>query len=282
MQHDVLLAGSAELTLAHTAHDRPTVLFVNAVGMSSQILAPVAAAFDRAGMGLVTWELRGSPGPTPNPVDSRLDDHVADGLRVLNRLGVGAMHVAGWCTGAPVAALLAGRLGERALSFTSVDGAFLFGGVPGGPLGNAMWAMCGEIVADTSRAEHFEPITRPRVQSAAVMGLDGGSPLFAQVTLPYRRGVEGLLRYAHAIRAACPPDPGRTLREIRCPALFTARRDDLMVSHRNAQQAARLVAGARFRLYESGGHYGLFQDPDTVAELAGFMRSAVGCVPVRS
>jgi pimeloyl-ACP methyl ester carboxylesterase len=106
------------------------------------------------------------------------------------------------------------------------------------------------------------------------MGLDAESPLFAHVTLPYRSGVDGLLRYAHAIRAACAHSLEDVLRQVSCPALFTARRDDLMVAQHHSRRAADLVAGARFRLFDDGGHYGLFQDPAATAELADFMLSA--------
>jgi pimeloyl-ACP methyl ester carboxylesterase len=275
MRHERLLSGSAELAAGRTDIDRETVLFVNAVGMPAQLLEPVASAFDAAGLGFLTWELRGSPGPTADPADSRLEDHVSDGLHLLDALDLRYVHLAGWCTGAPVALSLTAVLGHRALSFASVDGAFLFSGVPGGRLGNAMFAMCGEIVADERRAQYFETVTRPRdAQTASTMGMDAGSPLFAHVTLPYRSGVDGLLRYAHAIRAVCAHPPEEELRRIRCPALFTARRNDLMVAHDNSRWAAELVPGARFRLFDDGGHYGLFEDPAGAAELTDFMRSA--------
>ncbi|GAA2482846.1 alpha/beta hydrolase [Streptomyces gobitricini] len=257
-----------------TAATTETVLFVNAVGMPIDLLDDMARQFTAEGLDFVTWELRGSPGPGRRPDDSRLADHVADGLAVLDHLGVTAAHLAGWCTGASVALAMAGLDDSPALSLTSVDGAYLFNGVPGGPMGNAMFEMCGEIVADPAAGERYHELTRPRGNEAQVMGLLGSSTeLVERLTLPYRGTTMDLVRYAHAIRSACDYDPLAAWSQITCPVLLTARTDDRMVSYRNSARAAELVTGARLTVQHSGGHYGLFTDPEAVPAMAGFMRA---------
>jgi len=253
--------------------DLPTVLFVNAVGMRGSLLDGPAAIFAAAGLNLVTWELRGSPGPE----DARavtLDDHVADAVEILGILGAGKAHIAGWCTGASIALHLTRRLGDQVLSFASVDGAYLFDGVPGGPLGNAMFGMCKQIVSDESRADYFHDITKPRGNEATVLGLEGRPELVDQLILPYRGGVGGLIAYAYAIHRSCSYDPAELCQALAVPTLILARRDDRMVASKNSMRAASLVAGAQLSIADSGGHYALFIEDQIAREIAEFMLAA--------
>jgi pimeloyl-ACP methyl ester carboxylesterase len=251
----------------------PVVLFVNAVGMPAELLAGLAADFHRTGFRFVTWELRGSPGPSLGRRDCAVSTHAEDGMAIVAALGLRRVHLAGWCTGASVALFLAESLGERAESLTSIDGAYLFEGVPGAPLGDAMFAMCRDIVADERLGAHYHKLTRPRGQEAAVLGLEGRPQLVEQVTLPYRQGVDELVRYAFAIDAACDYDPAAMWAKVRRPVLFTARRDDRMASYRNSARSSELAPGARLALAESGGHYGLFTDDGAVRTISTFMSS---------
>lgn len=258
--------------------DAPTVLFVNAVGMETVLFEGLAREFGHDGFNLVTWELRGSPNTGADPQDCSLPAHVRDGLNILARFGVGRLHLAGWCTGASVALFLAKSLGERALSLISVDGAYLFGGTPGAPLGNAMYEMCCEIAADVRLGPKYYELTRPRGNEAAVLGLAAEPGLVKQVTLPYRQGVDDLVRYAFAIRAACDYDPALECSQIICPTLFMARRDDRMVNYRRSLRAADLARRSSLAVAEKGGHYGLFLDKGVVSQMIGFMRSTGGCL----
>lgn len=255
--------------------DLPTVLFASAVGMEGELLDRVAVEFLAAGLNLVTWELRGSPG-LGDPPKITLHDHVADALAILHGLGVSRAHLAGWCTGASVALLLAREMGSRALSFTSVDGAYLFDGVPGAPMGNAVFDMCAEITLDTSRADFYYEVTRPRGNEAAVLGMTGEPELVRRLMMPYRQGAEGLIRYAFGIRAANAYDQVAACMPAGPLALFTARRDDQVVAFRNSARAAALMPGAAFHLAESGGHYAIFTDRVGMRRMAEFMLAAGG------
>jgi pimeloyl-ACP methyl ester carboxylesterase len=240
--------------------------------MRGELFAGVAASLRSAGVNLVTWDQRGSPGPG-DPRDCKMEDHVADGLAVLAALGLGQVHVAGWCIGASIAVFLARELGSQALSFTAVDGVYLFDGVPGGAQGKAIFDMCVDIAADPGRAPRYHDAVRPRGNEAAVMGLDGHPELVQQLTYPYRQGVDGLVRYAHAIRTMTDYEVTGPCVELTCPALFTARREDQIVGFRHSQRAAALVPGAQFHLAD-GGHYGLFVDREAPLRMAEFMRAS--------
>jgi pimeloyl-ACP methyl ester carboxylesterase len=277
MPMDAVRCGDVSLNVLDTGPGErvPAVLFVNAVGMAADLVEPFARLVHLAGFRFITWELRGSPGPSDGVGDCTLTAHARDGAAILTALGVRDVHLAGWCTGASVALFLARDLGARIRSLTSVDGSYLFDGVPGAPLGNAMYAMCGEIVADPATGPRYHELTRPRGTEAAVLGLAGRPDLVDHMTLPYRQGVEELIRYAHAIRAACDYDPVRLCSTVECPTLVTARRDDRMVSYRNSRRAADLIPGARVTLADHGGHYGLFVDAEAMArEITGFLRHA--------
>ncbi|MEU2022446.1 alpha/beta hydrolase [Streptomyces sp. NPDC016469] len=266
----IVAAGGITLDVA-TSYEAgaPTVLFVNAIGMENRLLEGPARALRAAGLNLVTWELRGSPGPSRSPRVT-LSEHAADGLAVAAALGTGPLHVAGWCTGASIGLFLTRALGGRALSFTAVDGAFLFDGVPGARLGNAVFDMCTQIAADEDRAGVYLDIVRPRGNEAQVMGIED-EDLVGMVTYPYSRGTEELIRYAHGIRAANDYDPAAACAALPVPALFLAREDDQMVGYRNSRRAGALVARSELSVRETGGHYALFTDPAQAAgELAAF------------
>jgi len=266
MLTELIACRGTPLTVYRTdASDNPTILFVNAVGMTGRLLDRVAADFQAAGLKLVTWDLRGNPGPA----DARtvgLADHVADGLDILAALGISEVHLGGWCTGASVALLMALQLGNAALSFTSTDGAYLFDGVPGASLGNAVYAMCAEIMSDESRAGYFLDITRSRGDEETALGLVGRPDLVEAIMQPYRRGTDGLISYAYAIRATCAYDPVEACAALSIPALFTARRDDRMVGWRNSERAAGLTRHATFAVSDVGGHYTLFTDGQAVVQ----------------
>jgi pimeloyl-ACP methyl ester carboxylesterase len=270
---DVVVRDGVRLAVLRTDIDaqRPTVLFINAVGMAASLCTELLADFQRAGYNAITWELRGSPGPTPEVGDSTLAEHARDGRHILDALGVTRTHVLGWCTGASIALFLADLLGDRLSRLVATDGAYLFDGFPGGPLGNAMYAMCGDIVANVDTATRYHELTQPRGNEATVLGLEGLPALVDHMTLPYRQGLEDLVRYAFAIRNACDYDPVSRWSKISCPTLITARRDDRMVSWRNSVRAAELVPSARTSIAETGGHYGLFTDPATVPDIAAFL-----------
>jgi pimeloyl-ACP methyl ester carboxylesterase len=250
------------------------VLFVNAVGMRSSLLDGLAAGFADEGFNFLSWELRGSPGPSRDMLDCALAAHVADGAAVLDTFGISRVHLVGWCTGASVAGHAVAELEDRVASLVAVDGAFLFSGVPGGPLGNAMYEMCGEIVADMALGARYHELTQPRGNEGKVLGLDDPG-LVAEVTLPYRGGVEDLVRYAYGIRASCDYDPMHMCSRISCPALLLAHRDDKMVSSKNSVKAAELIPGSQIVVMDSGGHYGLFMDLGCVSVMSSFMRTGV-------
>jgi pimeloyl-ACP methyl ester carboxylesterase len=257
----------------------PTVLFINAVGMRATLLDPLAAGYADAGFNMLTWELRGSPGGG-DPRELSLADHVADGLAVLDGHGLSAAHIAGWCTGASIGAALVRAAPARALSLTSVDGAFLFDGSPSAALGSAVYEMCADIEADQRRAEFYHEVTKPRGTGAAVLGISDDPDLVEQLSLPYRQGVEGLTRYALALRSVVRDyDAPAVLSGLGLPALFAARRDDRLVTFRDSERAAALIPGARLELAESGGHYALFQSPEAVAPLAAFLHRIAEASP---
>ncbi|MEU0337007.1 alpha/beta hydrolase [Streptomyces sp. NPDC006193] len=273
MRTETVRSGGITLDVASYGDDgTPAVLFVNAVGMENELLAGLGAEFRAHGLDLVTWELRGSPGAGPGRVT--LADHTADALAVLDAAGITRAHVAGWCTGASIGLFVTHALGERALSFTSVDGAMLFTGSPGARLGNAVFDMCAKISADDGRAGFYHEAVRPRGNESAVLGLPD-EELTRMVTWPYRQDVEALTRFAHGIHAANDYDPVAACSGLRTPSLFLAREDDEMVSHLHTRRAAALIAGAELSVLPTGGHYALFTDPAGAAgRMAAFMHRA--------
>ncbi|GAA1928076.1 alpha/beta fold hydrolase [Streptantibioticus ferralitis] len=274
MRTETVRSGEVTLHAAVFGDDEPAVLFANAVGMENALLAGLGEQFRAHGLNLITWELRGSPG-AEGPARVTLDDHTADALAVLEALGITRAHVVGWCTGASIALFATCALAERALSFTSVDGALLFTGTPGARLGNAVFDMCAKISADSDRAGFYHDVVRPRGNESAVLGVPD-EELTRMLTRPYRQDVEALTRFAFGIHATCDYDPAAACAQLAVPSQFIAREDDEMVSHRHARRAAELVAGAKLSVIPTGGHYALFTDSAGAAgAMAAFMHGAV-------
>jgi pimeloyl-ACP methyl ester carboxylesterase len=276
---DTVRSGGTALTVGSTAVDpgRPTLLFVNAVGMEAPLLDGVAAHVEDAGLNFLTWELRGSPGPadTGGPGDFSVEAHAADGVAVLDAFGVDDAVVAGWCTGATIGLFLAAELGPRATAFASIDGAFLFEGAPGGSVGNSVYAMCAAIDADEALAPEYHHLLTLRGGDTTIPGLDADPALIRRLTAPYRTG-DGLLRFARATRGACAYDPAAVLATLACPTWFAARVDDTMVSYRRSETAAGLARDARLVVYPSGGHWALFTERQVLDDLTAFATSVVG------
>lgn len=266
-------ANRTGLRIVHSDLDRslPTLLFVNAVGMEAVLLADMAGTLISSGYNFVTWDLRGSPGPSQRPEDHQLETHVADAVAVLEELEIHRPALAGWCTGASVALAVAELIGKRVSSLLLVDGAYLFEGTPGGRLGDAMYAMCQAIVADPSMIDVYHELVVPRGNEAAVLGLEGRPELLPHLLLPYNQGAGALLRYARAIKGACDYDPAPMLRALRCPTMLIASVDDRMVSWRNSEAAAQLVVDSLLLLLARGGHYNVLTNPILWRQMVAFL-----------
>ncbi|WP_321499673.1 alpha/beta hydrolase [Breoghania sp.] len=106
-RHQPVTATDGETIHAFTcgAQEKPTVLLINALGMSSLLMARLAKVLS-CDFHVVTWETRGLPsvGPDHTLPDLSLKRHVNDALTVLSQTGSTApFGIVAFCSGVNVA-----------------------------------------------------------------------------------------------------------------------------------------------------------------------------------
>jgi pimeloyl-ACP methyl ester carboxylesterase len=148
---------------------RVPVVFINAAGMSTSLLADLPAAFEADGLRCLSWSLRPTTDPSP---EAAAVLHEGDLHEVLAEHDVGRFHLVAWCTGASIALRLWDRIRDRIDSLTMIDGSFLFRGTPGGQLGNAMFQMCRELREDLKQADRYYEAVRPRGNEGRYLGVE--------------------------------------------------------------------------------------------------------------
>jgi pimeloyl-ACP methyl ester carboxylesterase len=106
---------------------RVPVVFINAAGMSTSLLADLPAAFEADGLRCLSWSLRPTTDPSP---EAAAVLHEGDLHEVLAEHDVGRFHLVAWCTGASIALRLWDRIRDRIDSLTlSIHGDLEFGRV---------------------------------------------------------------------------------------------------------------------------------------------------------
>lgn len=227
---------------------------------------------------LHTWYHRGTfgSGRPDDPARVGLDDHVADGIAVLDDAGVDRCVVAGWSVGVTVAVQLALRHPER------VSGLLLVAGVPGAVFGS-MGGIIG--VPDGVRA----PLARTVTQ-----GLHAAGPAIDAVLhrLPVTPATVWPLRHSGFMLPAADPEHTATavdrfvrhdwqwyfglalavgsrepldVSALRCPVTALAGRYDLLT---DVEHICRRMAGvpqARLRLLPTS-HFIPLEAPATVLD----------------
>jgi pimeloyl-ACP methyl ester carboxylesterase len=204
--------------------------------------------YDNRDMGLSTHFNDAPVGPKGECY--RLSDMAADGMAVLDALGIAAAHVMGLSMGGMIVQTMAIEHPERVLTLTSVMS------TTGEP----------EHGAPTPRA--FELLTAPAATdraSAVARAIEGlrewGSPAFADearwaadAEAAFDRCFDpsGTTRQFMAVRASGPR--ADALRTLRVPTLVMHGDRDTLISPSGGRRTAELIPGARFEIIEGMGH----------------------------
>jgi pimeloyl-ACP methyl ester carboxylesterase len=196
--------------------------------------------FDNRDVGLSS-HLKGGP-------KYALDDMAADGFAVLDAVGAGVAHIAGWSMGGMIVQAMAIAQPQRILSMTSVMSAP--GPIPGERDPEVM-------------AVFMQPATTR--DEAAQRHLDGlriwGSPACfevdritadAQAAFDRCWDPEGRARQAMAVGAS--PSRETALRSLKVPALVVHGDADLLVPLEGGRATAAAIPGARLEIVEGMGH----------------------------
>ncbi|MEI6497098.1 MAG: alpha/beta hydrolase [Actinomycetota bacterium] len=252
--------GACELyyeTFGDRAH--PALLLVNGLGSQSinyadEWCAMYAARglyvirFDNRDVGLSSSFADAPKGPQGNAYV--LSDMAADGMAVLDTLGIAKAHVMGLSMGGMIVQTMAIEHADRLLSATSV------------------MSRTGEPGYGDSTPEAFALLTAPPATDReeyvrnAIAGLRcWGSPEFADEAR-WRADAErafdrafrpdGTRRQFMAVGAS--GSRGEALRSVRVPFLVMHGSADTLITPSGGERTAELIPGARFVLIEGMGH----------------------------
>ena len=239
--------------------DDPTLLLVN--GLGSQCISyheDWCEMFAGRGLRVVRYDNR-DVGLSSKFDDAPLGEHgeaytisdmAADGIAVLDAIGVERAHVMGLSMGGMIVQVMAIEYPERLLSMTSV------------------MSRTAEPGYGDSTPEAFALLTAPPATdresyvASSIAGLHvWGSPEFADETR-WRRSAErafdrsfnpgGTRRQFFAIGAA-PPRADR-LRQVTTPTLVMHGDRDTLIDISGGRRTAELIPGARFEMIEGMGH----------------------------
>jgi len=203
--------------------------------------------------------LRDAPTPTlrelvlrrPRTLAYTLEDMAADGLGLLDALGIERAHVVGASMGGMLAQILAARHPDRVLTLTSVMSTT--GSLLRGQPGPRIWPFFLQAPARDAKA-YADRLLR-LLDAVGSRGFERDvAELRARAELAYARSPDtrGTGRQLAAILAA--GNRTRELRSITAPTLVIHGTDDRLVPLSGGRATARAIPGARLLVIEGMGH----------------------------
>lgn len=212
----------------------------------------LSTRFDAAGVPGLKWMFVKAMVGLPVRSAYTLADMAADGIALLDHLGVARAHIVGASMGGMIAQHIAARHPARALSLTSVMST---SGNPRLPRGSKE-AM--RVLADRPMGGDSEDMIAYSVRAARVIGSPGypaaEDRLQRRVRADYMRGFypQGVARQMAAIVA--DGDRRAMLRTIAAPTLVIHGEDDPLVPVAGGRDTAANIPGARLMTIPGMGH----------------------------
>lgn len=275
-EHDVAAADGTGLRAWTHGDSGPPVLISPGLGTIPEAWPSLLDA--SAGVRLHSWYHRGTfgSGRPADPARIALDDHVADGVAVLDDAGVDRCVVVGWSVGVTVAVQLALQHPER------VSGLLLVAGVAG-----AVFGSMGGLsrLPDGVRAPLARSVTR---------GLHAAGPVFDAVLhrLPVSQATVWPLRHSGFLLPAADPAstatavqrfvrhdwrwyfglalavgsrPPLDVSALHCPVTVLAGRYDVLTDVEHVSRRMASVPQARLRLLPTS-HFVPLEAPGVVLD----------------
>jgi pimeloyl-ACP methyl ester carboxylesterase len=197
-------------------------------------------------LNVLTAAMEGTDLPT---VPYTLSDMAADGIGLLDHLGIERAHIAGASMGGMIVQTMAIEHPTRVASLTSIMSTI---GDPqvGGPTPEAREALL--TPPPTDRAAYIEASLRARVWQSkkyfdAERTKEAAAAAFDRSFYPEGAGRQLAAIYASGDRSA-------RLAELDVPALVIHGRDDTLISPEGGERTAALIPGARLLLVSDMGH----------------------------
>ncbi|KVM81871.1 alpha/beta fold hydrolase [Burkholderia stagnalis] len=251
--------------------DAPTVLVVNALGVSAAFVAPLAARLAERHR-VILWESRGLPDGVGEAADLSLARHAQDAADVLAALGGANEHVAAivaYCSGANIAAY---ALDERLLAagrLVIVSPSMEVEGVTERTLYQKSVLPLWQRIADGGAA--YAGLVRVLLNQAR--RVDDGSLDYQLATLnglPFGDDAS-ICRYA-AMQAAClREDWAARLTRLALPALVLHGARDDVIHAATSRGVADALAGATLETIDDAGHFGVYTSRALQDRVAAFL-----------
>ena len=248
-------ASNGEVTLYFESfgpHEAPVLLLVN--GLGSQCInfkVEFCERFVARGFRTVRFDNRdvGLSTHLSEGASYTIEDMAGDGFAVLDAIGAGRAHIAGWSMGGMIVQAMAIARPDRILSMTSVMSA------PGPLVGEREPAVVAAFTAPPAT-------TREEAAERQLAGLRAwGSPacidverITADAYAAFDRVWDPAGRARQGLAIATSPSREEGLRSLTVPTLVVHGDADRLVPPDFGRQTAAAVPGARFELVEGMGH----------------------------
>ena len=183
-------------------------------------------------------------------VPYRLSDMAADGMAVLDAVGVDAAHVMGLSMGGMIVQTMAIEHPDRVLSLTSVMSTTGEAGVgQAAPEANVAFAAPPATDRESAIANHLAGLRvwgSPACFDEARLSADAGAA--------YDRSFDPAGRARQLMAIMASPRRADALRELRVPTLVLHGSEDKLIGPSGGRRTAELIPGARFELIDGMGH----------------------------
>lgn len=252
----------ARVRYRDTGGSGPAVLLTHGIGESLEFWQPQIEALGQA-MRLVAWDMPGH-GESDIPTSAMdLQTLARHGWLLLDRLGIGSVHLVGNSLGAAVSLRMAGQKASRARSLLlanaatlgpEVFGAFKLMTLP--VLGELMNKPSSKAVEMQIKAiVHRAQAISPGIRSAIERNIHrpGGAAHFL-ATLRLMTGWRGQ-------REEVWQESHRLLRQLKVPTLILHGQQDVVLPARHSESAHTLVAGAELQIWDDCGHTPQLEQP---------------------
>jgi pimeloyl-ACP methyl ester carboxylesterase len=252
----IVCRDASPLTVLETgSSEQPTVLLVNALGMSCLFLAPIARRLGER-YHVLTWESRGLPDErtTPEETDLTIPRHAEDAADVLAHKGRCAFAVVAFCSGSNVAIYALTRNLVNADHLCIISPSIELTGV--GEKTDYQRTMLPIWRKIAESGQHYAALVRVLLQQGRRPS-DGTiqAELAALNDLPFRTD-KSIYRYARMQAACLELDWRSLLGELKTPTLVLHAEHDDLIHIETSNAVAAAVPGAQFCVTE-GGHFAI-------------------------
>uniref|UniRef100_UPI0018170D7E alpha/beta fold hydrolase n=1 Tax=Ramlibacter sp. TaxID=1917967 RepID=UPI0018170D7E len=251
---------------------RPTVLLINALGISGVFLAGLAAELAPRHH-VVTWESRGLPdfAAARDDADYSVERHVGDAAQVLAALDVKPQAIVSYCSGSPIAAMGLARGQLSAQAWCAISPSIH---VPGGAQTDYQRTMLPMWAQMVKTGHRHAALVRGLIRQQ--MREDDGSlahELHHYNNRPFLT-VESTYRYAQLQSACLQPDWPALLARIDLPALIVHAGSDDVIHRETSMLVARHIPHAEFAEVPGAGHFAIYDNDSVLERIGAFLRQA--------